>query len=178
MGRNRGGRPEPDQGWPHHTLTSRNGLPCNTIHWTIEDDDRSFWMYTACGLVRITHGELDAWIADPARRIETKVWDAADGVRLHAVSPASYGPPVAKSADGKLWFVIGRRRPRRRSPSSSCQHDPASGLHRAGHRRRPDLRRLKRLAPAAAHPRPVDGIHGAEPRGAGEGAIPLEAGGP
>ncbi len=36
------------------TLTSRNGLPCDAIHWTIEDDDRSFWLYTACGLVRIT----------------------------------------------------------------------------------------------------------------------------
>ena len=34
------------------TLTSRNGLPCDTIHWTMEDDDRSFWLYTACGLVQ------------------------------------------------------------------------------------------------------------------------------
>ena len=89
------------------TLTSRNGLPCDTIHWTIEDDDRSLWLYTACGLVRITRGELDAWIADPQRRIETTVWDAADGVRLHPVSPTSWGPTIAKSTDGKLWFVMG-----------------------------------------------------------------------
>ena len=66
------------------TLTSRNGLPCDTIHWTIEDDDRSLWLYTACGLVRIARSELDAWIADPKRRIETTVWDAADGVRLRS----------------------------------------------------------------------------------------------
>ena len=83
------------------TLTSRNGLPCDTIHWTIEDDDRSFWLYTACGLVRITRTELDAWIADPKRRIETTVWDAADGVRLRPGSPdrlrssASRSPPMA-----------------------------------------------------------------------------------
>jgi PAS domain S-box-containing protein len=89
------------------TLTSRNGLPCDTIHWTIEDDDRSLWLYTACGLVRITRGELDAWIAEPQRRIEIKLWDAADGVRLHPVSPSSWGPTVAKSTDGKLWFVMG-----------------------------------------------------------------------
>ena len=89
------------------TLTSRNGLPCDTIHWTMEDDDGSLWLYTACGLVRVTRGELDAWIADPQRRIETTVWDAADGVRLSAVSPAYYNPPVAKSADGKLWFLSG-----------------------------------------------------------------------
>ena len=89
------------------TLTSRNGLPCDSIFLTIEDDDRSLWLYTACGLVRIVRGELDAWIADPARRIETTVWDAADGVRLHPYSPTYYGPPVAKSIDGKLWFLMG-----------------------------------------------------------------------
>ena len=89
------------------TLTSRNGLPCDTIHWTIEDDDRSFWLYTACGLVRITRTELDAWIADPKRRIETTVWDAADGVRLRSRAASDYGPRVAKSTDGKLWFVTG-----------------------------------------------------------------------
>jgi signal transduction histidine kinase/ligand-binding sensor domain-containing protein len=89
------------------TLTTNNGLPCDTIHWTIEDDDRSLWLYTACGLVRIARGELDAWIADPARRVETTVWDADDGVRLHPVSPSSFGPIIAKSSDGKLWSLIG-----------------------------------------------------------------------
>ncbi|MGH8525219.1 MAG: hypothetical protein ACREXY_13725, partial [Gammaproteobacteria bacterium] len=52
------------------TLTSTNGLPCDAVHWTIEDDDRSLWMYTACGLVRVTRVELDVWVADPQRRIE------------------------------------------------------------------------------------------------------------
>jgi signal transduction histidine kinase/ligand-binding sensor domain-containing protein len=89
------------------TLTSRNGLPCDTIHWTMEDDDRSLWLYTACGLVHIARSELDAWIADAQRMIETTVWDAADGVRLHPIAPASFGPIVAKSADGKLWFLSG-----------------------------------------------------------------------
>ena len=89
------------------TLTSSNGLPCDAIHWSMEDDDRSLWLYTACGLVRIARGELDAWVADPQRRIEMTVWDAADGVRLHPISPASFGPTFAKSADGKLWFVSG-----------------------------------------------------------------------
>jgi signal transduction histidine kinase/streptogramin lyase len=87
------------------TLTTRNGLPCDTIHWSMEDEDRSLWLYAACGLVRITRTELDAWIADPKRRIEAAVWDAADGVRLNAVKPSSYGPTVAKSTDGRLWFL-------------------------------------------------------------------------
>ena len=68
-------------------MTTRNGLPCNTIHWSTEDNDRSLWLYAACGLVRIARGELDAWIADPTRRIGTTVWDAADGVMLHHLRP-------------------------------------------------------------------------------------------
>jgi len=89
------------------TLTTKNGLPCDTVHWSIEDDDRSLWLYTACGLVRIARTEVDAWTADPKRRIETTVWGAADGVRLHAGSPNYFGPPVTKSTDGRLWFVPG-----------------------------------------------------------------------
>ena len=89
------------------TLTTKNGLPCDTIHWSIEDDDRSLWLYTSCGLVRVARSELDAWIADPNHRVQTTVLDAADGVRVTAVSPAYYNPPVAKSTDGKMWFQAG-----------------------------------------------------------------------
>jgi len=89
------------------TLTTKNGLPCDAIHWTIEDDDRSLWLYTACGLVRIERAELKSWFVDPNRRVETTVWDADDGVRLHPNSPTSFGPPIAKSADGKLWSLMG-----------------------------------------------------------------------
>jgi signal transduction histidine kinase/ligand-binding sensor domain-containing protein len=89
------------------TLTSTNGLPCNTIHWSIEDDDRSLWLYTACGLVRIARSELNSWIADPKRRIEITVWDAADGVKLRSTASGEYGPRVAKTSDGKIWFTTG-----------------------------------------------------------------------
>ncbi len=89
------------------TLRTGNGLPCGTIHWSIEDNDDSLWLYTACGLVRIRRTEVNAWIADPKRKIETTVWDDADGITLHAGAPAYFGPPAAKSADGKLWFLTG-----------------------------------------------------------------------
>jgi len=88
------------------TLTMKNGLPCDLIHWSIEDDDGALWLYTVCGLVRITRSELEAWVADPSRRIQTTVWDAADGVMLRAVAPY-FGPSVAKARDGKLWFNTG-----------------------------------------------------------------------
>ena len=89
------------------TLTSRNGLPCDGTNWTIDDDEGSLWLYMRCGLVRITRTEVDAWIADPKHRIGTTVWDAADGVRLRSSAASEYAPRVAKSADGKLWFVTG-----------------------------------------------------------------------
>jgi len=86
------------------TLTSKNGLPCDTVHWAIEDGDRSFWLYTACGLVRIARSELDAWAADSNWTIRVAVFDGSDGVRSLS-SPGHYHPQVAKTPDGKLWFL-------------------------------------------------------------------------
>jgi ligand-binding sensor domain-containing protein len=86
------------------TLTSQNGLLCDTIHWTMRDDSGALWAYAACGLFRIGRTELETWIAQPTRRIETSFWDAADGVHLR-MAPGSYGPFTARSVDGKLWFL-------------------------------------------------------------------------
>ncbi|MBV8674381.1 MAG: hypothetical protein JOZ33_13185, partial [Acidobacteriaceae bacterium] len=89
------------------TLTTANGLPCDSIHGSIQDADRSLWLYTACGLVRIPRSELNAWIADPRHRVVTTFLDAGDGVRLRGLSPTSFSPVAARSRDGKLWFVTG-----------------------------------------------------------------------
>ncbi len=86
------------------TLTTSNGLPCDRIHWTTEENDRSLWLYTACGLLRIPHSQVDAWISDPARRVEPTVWGATDGA-LPWGSPSAFGPTFAKATDGNLWFV-------------------------------------------------------------------------
>ncbi len=86
------------------TLTTSNGLPCDRIHWTTEENDGSLWLYTGCGVVRIPRSQVDAWISDPRRRVEPTVWDATDGA-LPWGSPSSFGPTFAKAADGKLWFV-------------------------------------------------------------------------
>jgi len=86
------------------TLTSKNGLPCDTVHWAMEDDDHSFWLYMACGLVRIARPELDAWATDPKRTIQVTVFDSSDGVESLSTT-SGYSPRVAKSANGKLWFL-------------------------------------------------------------------------
>ena len=84
------------------TLTNKNGLPCDTVNWVMEDDDHSFWLYMACGLVRIARPELDAWVADPRRTIKTTVFDSSDGVRSHAFN---WLQPACRQVRGwKLWF--------------------------------------------------------------------------
>jgi len=90
-----------------NTLTVGNGLPCNAVHWSAQDDNGSLWLYTACGLVRIMRDDVAAWIADPGHRIVPKLWGAAEGVPIRAFTPAYFNPPVAKALDGKLWFVSG-----------------------------------------------------------------------
>lgn len=86
------------------TLSSQNGLPCDTVFWMAEDDVRSFWLYTTCGLVRIAREEMDAWVSDPTRTIKSTVFDSFDGVRSRILT-TGYTPLVAKTADGKLWFL-------------------------------------------------------------------------
>ena len=86
------------------TLSSKNGLPCDAVHWMMEDDAHSVWLYLACGLTRIARPELDAWAADPKRPIQVRVFDSSDGVRIHSFT-TGYSPRVAKSTDGRLWFL-------------------------------------------------------------------------
>jgi signal transduction histidine kinase/ligand-binding sensor domain-containing protein len=86
------------------TLTSRNGLPCDMVHWMMEDDADSVWLYLACGLVRIARPEFDAWASHPEQRIRTTVFDSSDGVRNFGLE-FGYSSVVAKASDGRLWFL-------------------------------------------------------------------------
>ncbi len=85
------------------TLTSKNGLPCDAVQWAIEDNDHSFWLDMPCGLVRIARSELDAWVSDSKRAIQTKVFDSSDGVWSFGRN-GSHTPYVTKSPDGRIWF--------------------------------------------------------------------------
>jgi signal transduction histidine kinase/ligand-binding sensor domain-containing protein len=85
------------------TLTSKNGLPCDNVHWTVDDADHFVWVYTACGLVRIARSELDAWVADPSRSVRTTLFDISDGVRTHSYPSAVHS--VTKASDGRIWYV-------------------------------------------------------------------------
>ena len=91
------------------TLTTKQGLPCNRVHWSIEDDLHSVWLYTSCGLLRIPRSELDASAVaieidkNAAVRIRPAVFDSSDGLRARA-NAGGFSPHVTKSSDGRLWF--------------------------------------------------------------------------
>ena len=86
------------------TLTSRSGLPCDTVHWMMEDNAHSVWLGMTCGLVRLARSELDQWSTDPKRTVRATLFDSSDGVVTHSEG-SGYSPRAAKSADGKLWFL-------------------------------------------------------------------------
>ena len=86
------------------TLTGKNGLPCDGILWSMEDDAHSFWLYTDCGLLRVARAELDAWASDTNRAIHVAVFDSSDGVHKRGENP-NYSPSVVKSPDGRVWFT-------------------------------------------------------------------------
>jgi signal transduction histidine kinase/ligand-binding sensor domain-containing protein len=85
------------------TLDTRNGLPCDTLEDAVWGGDGSLWLKTACGLVRIPAGELDAWVRQPERRVRVRVLDALDGAQA---GHSPFTPRSARSLDGRLWFAI------------------------------------------------------------------------
>jgi signal transduction histidine kinase/ligand-binding sensor domain-containing protein len=88
------------------TLSAKNGLPCNAVHWSEEDADHSVWLYLECGLVRIAPSAMSAWIADPIRPVRATLMDSTDGVAVKSVIFGGFSSPVTKSLDGKLWFSV------------------------------------------------------------------------
>lgn len=85
------------------TLGTRNGLPCDSTEDAVWSGDGALWLKTACGLVRIPAGELDAWLGQPERRLRVSVLDAFEGAQP-GLSP--FTPRSARSLDGRLWFAI------------------------------------------------------------------------
>ena len=91
------------------TLDARGGLPCDHVDASIEDED-SVWLYTACGLVRISESDFQAWSHEIDRakarqsRVRVTVLDSSDGIRSFSSLP-TFSPHLAKTGDGKLWLV-------------------------------------------------------------------------
>jgi signal transduction histidine kinase/ligand-binding sensor domain-containing protein len=83
------------------TMTVSNGLPCDGI-FSVLPDEKNYWLYTQCGLVRIVAEQMQQWWEQPERVLQVNVIDQFDGVRPQ--SPV-FSPPASRSPDGKLWFA-------------------------------------------------------------------------
>lgn len=90
------------------TLTTKNGLPCDRIFWLAEDNARSFWLYSSCGLMRIVRSDMDAWLAADknadSKSMRATLFDETDGVTLRGDPNAGPQGRAAISPDGKIWF--------------------------------------------------------------------------
>jgi len=92
------------------TLAGKSGLPCDAVHASLLDDEGATWAYTACGLVRIAHSDLDGWAiavdaGKPAPTVRMMVLDDTDGVAGFLTPGSTATPHLTKARDGKLWFL-------------------------------------------------------------------------
>jgi signal transduction histidine kinase/ligand-binding sensor domain-containing protein len=83
-------------------LTSRDGLPCDNVISLVTDKSGGIWLYSTCGLIAISHAELERWWNHLTTQITYALFDCRDGVMPF---PASFHPRATRGTDGKLWFV-------------------------------------------------------------------------
>jgi signal transduction histidine kinase/ligand-binding sensor domain-containing protein len=87
-----------------HRMTTKNGLPCDSVMSFIEDKQNDWWLHTGCGVVQFPDSEVERWRANPEAVVQMRVYDVLDGAR-----PAG-GPSfnaAAYSSDGRVWFATG-----------------------------------------------------------------------
>src|SRR5208282_3548000 len=87
-----------------HRMTTKNGLPCNSVISFIEDKENRWWLHTVCGVVQFPDSELERWWGNPEAVVQIRVYDVLDGAR------PTGGPSfnaAAYSSDGRVWFATG-----------------------------------------------------------------------
>jgi signal transduction histidine kinase/ligand-binding sensor domain-containing protein len=84
-------------------MTTENGLPCNSVISFVEDKEKRWWFYTACGVLELPDSELRKWWANPGTVVQTRLYDLLDGAQPHTPSFNS----AALSSDGRVWFANG-----------------------------------------------------------------------
>ena len=89
------------------TFTTKNGLPCNTMHLVMDDAAGSTWLYTGCGLLRLDKSELEALKTGDKRVVHPVLFDNTDGVLIRSLLIGGYGPRFTKLPDGKIGFLPG-----------------------------------------------------------------------
>lgn len=84
-------------------MTTKNGLPCDSIITFIEDQQKRWWLYTRCGVVELSDSDLQRWWANPDTIVPNRLYDTYDGAQPNN---GSFNL-AAESPDGRLWFANG-----------------------------------------------------------------------
>ncbi len=89
------------------TLSTKNGLPCDSIYWIQQEEGHAFWLYGSCGLIRLELSDLSRAAANGGENpqsVRAALFDAADGVDLLEPPGSGPGSHSARAPDGKIWF--------------------------------------------------------------------------
>ena len=84
-----------------HLLSSKNGLPCDSVIGAAWDSQDSLWLDTGCGLARISKEDVDRWWRDDSVIVAPEMLNALDGVQPGLPS----FNPMVQTPDGRLWIT-------------------------------------------------------------------------
>jgi PAS domain S-box-containing protein len=85
-------------------MTTRNGLPCNSVVSVVQDHAKRWWLSTDCGIVALPDSELQRWWDHPDAIVQNRVFDVLDGARPQGRPSFN---AAALAPDGRVWFATG-----------------------------------------------------------------------
>ena len=89
------------------TLLSRQaGFPLS-LTAIAEDNERNLWVGSTLGIARIARVQLQKAVASSDVHVQYTLFGRSDGIAGTPQSFYSLSRPVARAADGRLWFVTG-----------------------------------------------------------------------
>ncbi|WP_353066924.1 two-component regulator propeller domain-containing protein [Tunturibacter psychrotolerans] len=86
------------------SLTTKDGMPCDSGFSIVDDRVGSHWFYMACGIVRVSDEELAQWWHNPSHTLKSAVFDLRDGVNPRFGGSST---SVTLTPDGRLWSANG-----------------------------------------------------------------------
>ncbi len=92
-------------GWKNgeaHKLSSRNGLPCDSINSAIKDLRGDLWLFAQCGVTNVSALEIQRWWKDSDTLIQSRTFSLYDGAQPGITL---FQPRVSMTPDGRLWYA-------------------------------------------------------------------------
>jgi signal transduction histidine kinase len=89
------------------TLRQVNGAPFDNLTAVVDDKRQHLWVGSGLGIIRLEREEFDNAIANQSHVVRYSLFDRSDGIAGTPLASYSRGRPVARSRDGRLWFVTG-----------------------------------------------------------------------